>query len=90
MKLTTIITGCTLAAALSTPAFAGKDVTIDEVPDKVQSTIKREVADGFLEDIERETLEGRTVYEVELVQADGKEMELVIAEDGTVVRRDPD
>lgn len=70
------------------PASATADeVSIDQVPPAVRATIEREVGKGRLEEIERETRNGRTVYEVEF-ERDGKDREIHVAEDGTVLKRD--
>ena len=50
-------------------------------------TIEREVGNGRIQEIERETREGRRVYEVEFIR-DNREQEIHITEDGTVVKRD--
>jgi hypothetical protein len=83
-----------IAVALATfvillgPARSPADeVSLEQVPPAVRATIERELGGGRLEEIERETKNGRTVYEVELVR-DGKEREVHIAEDGTVLERD--
>ncbi|HEX6213140.1 MAG TPA: PepSY domain-containing protein [Methylomirabilota bacterium] len=73
---------------LLSPARSPADeVSLEQVPPAVRATIERELGGGRLEEIERETKNGRTVYEVELVR-DGKEREVHIAEDGTVLKRD--
>jgi hypothetical protein len=70
------------------PASSPADeVAIDQVPPPVRATIEREVGNGRLKEIERETRNGRTVYEVEF-ERDGDDREIKVAEDGTVVERD--
>lgn len=84
------VIGVALAAfvILVGPARSPADeVPLEQVPPAVRATIEREMQGGRLEEIERETMNGRTVYEVELVR-DGKKRELHIAEDGTVLKRD--
>jgi len=73
-----------LAWPASSPA---DEVSIDQVPPAVRAAIERELRGGKLEEIERETRNGRTVYEVEF-KRDGKDREIHVAEDGTVLKRD--
>jgi len=61
-------------------------VTIDQVPPAVKATILREAGGNKIEEIEKETKDGKTVYEAEW-KADGKEIELTVAEDGTVLKK---
>jgi uncharacterized membrane protein YkoI len=51
------------------------------------TAVERERGDGRLEEIERETRDGRPVYEVEFTR-NTKEHEVLIAEDGTVLKRE--
>jgi uncharacterized membrane protein YkoI len=77
------------ASLLGGSAFAGKDVTLDQVPEKVRTAVQKEVGTGQLEDIERETVGGRAMYEVEY-ERDKAEWEVMIDEDGKVISRRPD
>lgn len=56
----------------------------NELPAAVQATVQRQASGREIVDIDRETHKGRTVYEVEFRQS-GKNEEIVIAEDGSVV-----
>jgi uncharacterized membrane protein YkoI len=68
-------------------AVAADEVRIDQVPAAVKATIERETKGGRIKEIERETKNGRTVYEVEFEEG-GKEREIHVAEDGSVLKRD--
>lgn len=59
----------------------------EEVPAAVQSTIDRHAAGREIADIDRETWDGKTVYEVEFRQA-GKNEQIHITEDGAVVKQE--
>ncbi|MGB9625538.1 MAG: PepSY domain-containing protein [Phycisphaerae bacterium] len=61
-------------------------VTLDQVPAAVKATILKEAAGGKVGDVEREVKGGKTVYEAD-VEKDGKEFELKVAEDGTLIAR---
>lgn len=77
-----------LAVVLAAPALALADsVPLEQVPAAVRAAIEREVGDGRLEEIERETRDGRPVYEVEFTR-NNTEHEVLIAEDGTVLKRE--
>ncbi len=75
--------------ALPATALADVDMTLEELPEAVRETAKREVREGTIIDIERETERGATVYEVEFIEQ-GKKYELDIAQDGTLLRRHRD
>jgi len=96
-----IILGAVLvvAAAVSTPFVLGwgpeaaqpvteRDVTIDQVPPEVAKTIRAEAGDNQITEIEEETKNGVTVYEAEWRTADGKEVEIKVAADGTLLKKE--
>ena len=66
-----------------------KEVTIDQVPAAVKATILREAAGNEIEEIEVETEDGKTVYEAEWHEG-GKEIEIEVAEDGTLLKKEID
>lgn len=65
--------------------FAGTQ--LEDTPAAVQATIRREVGNNRIADIDKERRTGRVVYEVEVDAASGK-FQLHIAEDGTIVKDD--
>lgn len=73
-----------ILAAFGFTAFAEK-VTETQLPPAVQRTLLQQKGTDTVKDIEKETRNGRTVYEVELNRR-GLNPKLVIAEDGSVVR----
>ncbi|MBN2559608.1 MAG: PepSY-like domain-containing protein [Phycisphaerae bacterium] len=62
-------------------------VSIDQVPAAVKATILKEAKNGTIKGIERETEKGQTVYEAEII-IDGKEIEIEVAADGTLLERE--
>ena len=72
-------------------AWAGDEheeqVTLEEVPAAVKATILKESAGGKITEIERETQNGKTTYEAEFL-LDGREIEIEIAPDGTLLSRE--
>jgi uncharacterized membrane protein YkoI len=65
--------------------FAGTQ--LEDTPAAVQATIKREVGNRRIVDIDKERRSGRVVYEVEVEDAEGK-FQLHIAENGRIVKDD--
>jgi len=63
------------------------ELTLGECPDAVQATILKEAAGNTIKEIEAETENGETVYEAEWI-ADGKEIEIKVAADGTLLKRE--
>ena len=61
-------------------------VTIDEVPEAVRATIRRESAGGVVEEIQKETEPGEVEYDVDIVKG-GQKISLDIAENGSVMER---
>jgi len=64
-------------------------VTLDQVPAAVKATLLKEAAGNKVSEIEQETLNGKTVYEAEFLR-NGKETEVTIAADGSVLGREDD
>ena len=65
------------------------DVSFESLPSAVQTTVQREVKGGQILDIERDTKQGKVVFEVEFVDA-GTYWELHVAEDGKLLSRRQD
>jgi uncharacterized membrane protein YkoI len=62
-------------------------LAMEDLPPAVLETVKAESAGGEIKELALETEEGKTFYEVEF-EKDGKEHEVKIAEDGTVLERE--
>ena len=73
-----------MATAFGVTALAEK-ITDTQLPPAVQRTLQQQKGTDTIKDIERETRNGRTVYEVELNRT-GLNPKIVIAEDGSLVR----
>lgn len=58
----------------------------EDTPTAVQETIRKEAQDGTISDIDKETRDGRVVYEVEIKQSPGRKYEIHVAENGTILR----
>lgn len=77
-----------LAVGLAAPAAVSADeVRLEQLPAAVRATVERETRGGRIKEIEREERGGRRVYEVEFVR-DGREHEILVAEDGKVLEKD--
>ena len=91
-KLISLITVVCLAlcigAVATKQALDGeKEITIDEVPAAVKATILTEADGAPIQEIEMETADGKTVYEAEVI-IDGKEVEIEVAPDGTLLGKE--
>ena len=76
----TIGTDRTRVRASTSPKFA-------DLPAAVQRTVQQHGAQSEIEDIDRETRDGKTVYEIEF-RREGPNREIVVAEDGTLIKQD--
>lgn len=74
------------AFILPSVSWAGKDVSLEKLPDAVRTTVERETKGGQIKDIEQDQEAGQLIYEVEFV-LNGQEHELDIAADGTLLER---
>ncbi len=74
-----------LLAGTSAPAI-GDEVLLSDCPAAVQKTFQREANGADLEEVEKDTDDGETIYEAG-VTIDGKEYEIVVAEDGTLLQK---
>lgn len=74
------------AFLLPSLSWAGKDVSLEQLPPAVRATVERETKGGQIKDIEEDREAGRLIYEVELI-LNGQEYELDIAADGTLLER---
>jgi len=65
------------------------EVSLDEVPAAVKATILKEADGAEVEEVEKEIEDGKVVYEAEF-EVDGQEVEIEVAEDGTLLSREID
>src|SRR5688572_31717239 len=83
-----VVTALAFAAAL--PGFAGgkeEKVKLSDCPEAVQKTIKDNANGGKIVEIEKETSKDGTVtYEAEVKTANGKELEIVVGADGSLIK----
>jgi len=91
-----LVVGMPMAFPAADPPAAPEDNDKDEVkvkledcPKAVQETIKKEVGSGTIEEIEKKTKDGKTVYEADAT-IDGKKYEIKVAEDGTLISKELD
>src|SRR5688500_7759193 len=61
-------------------------VKLEDCPKAVQDTIRKAAAGGKIEEVEKETENGKTVYEAEVV-IDGDEYEVKVADDGKLLSK---
>ena len=65
----------------------GNEIKASDLPEAVRATLEKEAPGAEIEEIEKEEEDGQVVYEIE-VEIDGKEMELEIAADGTLLEKE--
>jgi len=87
-----LVVGVGLAGLLLVPvlnAVGGEEegLTLDQVPEAVRATILREAAGAKITEIERETENGKTVFEADFLR-DGQEIEIQVAPDGTLLGKE--
>ena len=73
-------------------AFAGKktekDVTIDQVPAAVKTTIEKEAGDNKIEEIEEVNKDGKVVYYEAEWKTGGKEIEIKVDPKGKLLSKE--
>lgn len=89
-----VLLGAALCLALAVVSFADKcekeeTVTLDQLPAAVRATLENEAKGGTIDEIEKETEDGKVVYEAEITK-NGKTYEVEIAEDGTLISSEAD
>lgn len=74
-----------LAIAAFTLSAAEERVDVASLPSAVQQTLERWRAEGPVKQVTRQTIDGRTVYLIEIEKNNAPNPRLRIAEDGTLV-----
>jgi len=74
------------AEATEKPESGEVKVALDKTPAPVRQTIRQELVGAELEDIAQKTVNGKTVYETDIIKKDGK-WEVIVAEDGSIVSK---
>ncbi len=77
--------GCSELAAVETDD-AEENVKLEDCPQAVQDTLKKASAGGKIEEIAKETENGKVVYEADVV-IDGDEYEVKVADDGKLLSK---
>ena len=65
------------------------EVKLADCPEAVQATLKREANGEDIEVVDKETKDGKAIYEVD-VKIDGKNYEIRVAEDGILISKSLD
>ena len=97
-RITTLASVSLLALSMSCAAMGGDKekgegkeenevkVALDQVPAAVQATLKEEAKGVAITEVDKETDDGKTVYETDVV-IKGKNYEIKVAEDGTLISK---
>jgi hypothetical protein len=75
--------------AVAVPAYAGEDITLEQLPAAVKATVEREVKTGQILEIERDQKKGQPIFEIEFLDA-GVKWEIHVAPDGKLLNRKED
>ena len=86
-KISILTVVLTLGLVLPALIYAKEEkVKLADCPEAVQKTIKEKANGGKIVEVEKETKkDGTVVYEAE-IKKDGKEIEVVVAADGTLIK----
>jgi hypothetical protein len=91
-----VFAACLSAAALTALGLAAdparsegretssREVTLDQVPEPARKALLGHAGENRIRELEEKVVDGRTVYEIELL-VEGKETEVVVAPDGELV-----
>jgi hypothetical protein len=63
---------------------SSKEVSLDQVPEAARTTLLQQAGENRIRELEEKVVDGKTVYEIELI-VDGNETEVVVAADGELV-----
>jgi uncharacterized membrane protein YkoI len=87
--IATAIIGVT---ALAGVVYAGKEgkeneqkIALTDMPAAVQKTIQDKLGGGTITETTKEIKKGKTVYQAHVRKAEGEEVEIKVAEDGTLI-----
>ena len=61
-------------------------MTLDQVPAAVKATLLKEAGDSKIGNVDKATDNGKTIYETD-IKVGGKEYEIKVAEDGTLISK---
>ena len=68
-----------------------EDAVLGDAPDAVQDAVKKLMpAGGKVDDVDKETATGKITYHVEIDRPNAADLDVVVADDGTVIRRTED
>lgn len=76
---------CCVSALAVSADDGSRTVALSETPAVVQQTVNARIGDGKLGDIDKNSGDGETVYDVGLTAKDGQERDFTVAEDGTLL-----
>src|SRR5205823_1947539 len=71
---------------LKSMKFEKDRVAIEEVPAAAKATLQQRAGDGKIDEVKKETEDGKTTYEADATIG-GKEYEIEVAEDGTLLEK---
>ncbi len=79
-----------LSAGEAKPDVKHEGIALADLPAPVKAAVTKAVGDGKLAEIEKETIAGKVVYEIEFHDAKGEEHEAYFDETGAAVEHSHD
>jgi hypothetical protein len=90
MRIPAILAALMAMMFFAPESRAGEEVPWANVPPAVQKTINENAGSGNVVKVEKETEDGKTVYEAKIKRADGSKTEIEVGEDGALMEADKD
>jgi len=86
MILVLVLLGCVAGSLCLQADDQETQIALADCPKAVRKTLKKESKRGKIEEVEFEKEDGKTIYEAEVI-LNGKEYEVEVAEDGTLLSK---
>jgi uncharacterized membrane protein YkoI len=81
-----IATMVMISLTCTSSSIRGEELKLSDCPDAVQKTFQREANGAKIDEVEKESEDGETIYETD-VTIDGKQYEIRVAGDGTLLEK---
>lgn len=91
MKSLTVLYPIAVLLGLSSSGFAAdflkkREIRPDQAPPSVQTSIQEHLQNGKLDELEKVTLDGKTIYIAEIKLPQKRDLDLYFAEDGSLIK----
>lgn len=85
LKPVTLLAAAALPVGLLLAATVAEEIKVDDLPKPVLDAVKAKYPHAEIEEAEKETEDGETVYEVELEVKEDEEITVALKPDGTII-----